>query len=46
VDAVRTAADWPAFRPFVTYNVRRAAADPALDAVRVRVERGRVVELR
>jgi ferredoxin/flavodoxin len=46
VDAVRTAADWPVFRPFVTYNVRRAAADPELDAVRVRVERGRVVELR
>ena len=45
VDAVRTPADWAAFKPFFAYNVRRGLRDPALGKVPVRVERGRIVEL-
>ena len=44
-DAVRSPADWAAFRPFFAYNVRRGLSDPALGKVPVRVERGRIVEL-
>ena len=44
VGAVRTPADWAAFKPFFAYNVRRGLADPALGKVPVRVERGRIVE--
>jgi ferredoxin len=45
LDAVRSPTRWPAFRPFIAYNVRRAVADPRIDRVRVRVERGKVVEM-
>ena len=34
-DAVRSPIDWPIFRPFLLYNVRRASRDPLLDHVRV-----------
>ena len=39
-----TPAGWAAFGPFVAYNVRRGLADPSLDKVRVRVQRGRIVD--
>lgn len=37
--------DWPAFRPFLRYNVRRAGRDPGLQHVRVELRRGKVVRL-
>jgi ferredoxin len=46
VDAVRTPADWRAFSPFIAYNVRRGVADPALDKLRVCLQRGRIVQSR
>ena len=44
-EAVRTALDWPLFRPFLAYNVRHAARDPAIDRARVEMRRGRIVRL-
>ena len=35
--------DWLLFRPFVRYNVRRAARDTAIDRARVKLHRGRLV---
>jgi hypothetical protein len=43
--AVRSPADWKVFAQSVACSVRRAAADPALDHARVRVRRGRIVEM-
>ncbi len=45
VGAVRSPADWRVFTPFVAYNVRRGLAEPSLDRARVRVRRGRIVEV-
>jgi len=37
--------DWPAFRPFLRYNVRRAGRDPGIEHARVELRRGKVVRL-
>ncbi len=37
--------DWPVFRPFLRYNVRRAGRDPGIEHVRVELRRGKVVRL-
>ncbi len=43
--AVTCPIDWPLFRPFLKYNVRRAARDPELEHARIELRRGRAVPL-
>jgi hypothetical protein len=40
-DAIRSVLDWPAFQPFLAYNVRQASRDPGLEHVRVIHRAGR-----
>lgn len=37
--------DWPATRPFIAWNVRRAGRDPSIDHVRVELQRGATVRV-
>jgi flavodoxin/Fe-S-cluster-containing hydrogenase component 2 len=41
-DAIKSVIDWPVFRPFLAYNVRRASLDKKLDHVRVKHARGKI----
>lgn len=43
--AIACPLDWPVFRPFLRYNVRRAARDPEIEHVQVELRRGKVVRL-
>ncbi|MBN2247886.1 MAG: 4Fe-4S binding protein, partial [Coriobacteriia bacterium] len=43
--AIRCPLDWPVFRPFLRYNVARAARDPSIEHVRVELKRGKVVRI-
>lgn len=42
-EAIHSALDWPVFRPFLAYNVRRARRDPTLEHARVELHRGKIV---
>lgn len=43
--AISCPIDWPVFRPFLRYNVRRARRDPAIEHARVELRRGKVTRL-
>lgn len=42
-NAIHSALDWLAFRPFLAHNVRRAAHDPALEYACIELRRGKIV---
>jgi flavodoxin/ferredoxin len=44
-DAITSPVSWRIFRPFMTYNTRRASRDPSLDSVRVIHSRGQTRRL-
>ncbi len=44
-EAVRSALDWPVFRPFLAYNIRHTLRDPALERVRVKLHKGKIVRI-
>ena len=43
--AVACPIDWALFRPFISWNVKRALRDPLLDRTPVALRRGKVVRL-